>query len=312
MKAILPLFLALICIQACEVYEQVDFEPQLMVEAYMIHRNPLPEVRLSNTQPVFETYRFADAAVSDAIVEIALLKKNGEDSLSFAYRNVEPGIYQPLNRAYRAWAGNTYELRVRAGQGRLSAQTTIPRAFLSSQPILSEVVYQGTEQFDVEVTPTSSAERQTIYIFTVIASDAQQENLTPFYASIFENALEDDEDFEQNPDSVRQENLRELSVINSNIVNEANYQIQSNGRIRIRLPWIAIAFYGPNTVVANSIDDNLYDFVRSQDVQLGGSTLAPGEIQDVIMHVEGGIGIFGSMSTDTTRVLVVPNPLIQD
>lgn len=50
----------------------------------------------------------------------------------------------------------------------------------------------------------------------------------------------------------------------------------------------------------------MYDFVRSESVQLGGSTLSPGEIQNVITHVEGGLGIFGSLASDTIQTYIKP------
>jgi len=49
----------------------------------------------------------------------------------------------------------------------------------------------------------------------------------------------------------------------------------------------------------------MYDFLRSQSVQTGGSTLSPGEIQNIDYNVEGGIGIFGSMASDTIAVNIL-------
>ena len=46
--------------------------------------------------------------------------------------------------------------------------------------------------------------------------------------------------------------------------------------------------------MANAIDDNLYDFVRSQIIQQGGSTFAPGEIPNILERVNGAHGVFGS------------------
>ena len=59
-------------------------------------------------------------------------------------------------------------------------------------------------------------------------------------------------------------------------------------------------------IVPSLIDQNLYDYIRSESVQLGGSTLSPGEIQNVLTPIIGGVGIFGSMSRDTARTLILP------
>ncbi len=50
---------------------------------------------------------------------------------------------------------------------------------------------------------------------------------------------------------------------------------------------------------------NMYDFYRSRDIQGGGSTLSPGEFQNVIYNIDGGIGVFGSMASDTVLVTVL-------
>lgn len=59
-------------------------------------------------------------------------------------------------------------------------------------------------------------------------------------------------------------------------------------------PGLAISFYGPNRIIANAIDDNLYDFVRSQSIQQGGSTFSPGEIPNPLERIVGAHGVFGS------------------
>ena len=58
---------------------------------------------------------------------------------------------------------------------------------------------------------------------------------------------------------------------------------------------------------ASAVDDNLFDFIRSQSVQQGGSTLAPGEIPNVLDHIEGGTGIFGSLARVSHETFVRPN-----
>ena len=96
----------------------------------------------------------------------------------------------------------------------------------------------------------------------------------------------------------------DLRITESPIINEGNYEINENGTITVKLPWLAVAFFGPNRLTANALDDNMFDFIRSQTVQQGGSTLAPGEIPNVIDRVEGGTGIFGSLARSSYEVLI--------
>jgi len=160
--------------------------------------------------------------------------------------------------------------------------------------ILSEIepsyVYQSENQLEILLTATESNARQNIYVFNAIAREASLENLTPFYLDAVEN---------------REASLSEFLNNSSGLINEGNFDILEDQTIRLRFPWIGVAFFGENIVVTNSVDQNLADLVRSEELQLGGSTLPPGEIPNLIYNVEGGIGVFGSISTDTvvTRFL---------
>jgi hypothetical protein len=95
-----------------------------------------------------------------------------------------------------------------------------------------------------------------------------------------------------------------LRITNSPIINEGNYDINQDGTLTIRLPWIAVAFFGENRLTASALDDNLYDFIRTQTVQQGGSTLSPGEIPNVIERIEGGTGVFGSFARSSYVVRI--------
>ena len=87
-------------------------------------------------------------------------------------------------------------------------------------------------------------------------------------------------------------------------MNESNFEISPDSSVILQYPWLAVAFFEENQIVANIIDDNIYDFVRSQSVQLGGSTLSPGEIPNILYNIEGGIGVFGSIAADTIQTYI--------
>ena len=105
---------------------------------------------------------------------------------------------------------------------------------------------------------------------------------------IFEHAVEDDDT-----------DIDEFFNNSSGLINEGNFEINDDQTILLRFPWIGVAFFGENAVVINSVDSNLADLARSEELQLGGSTLPPGEIPNLIYNVEGGIGVFGSIASDT-------------
>lgn len=291
---LLLLISGILIITACNDYPQGDYEEFYVVESYLVAGRALQQVRLSTTAPAFEFYSFENTAVQGATVVIRLLEENGTgiDS-TFTFGMSQPGIYVP-NSLHRVLPSRTYRLEILTQENEeISATTIVPGAFTVVGGILDTLVYQSTEQLEVTLSESSYPGRQNVYIFNTLAVNPDPDNLTPLYADFYD----DDEDL-----------LEEFSNTASGLLNEGNFDVNPDGSITVRYPWIAVAFYGDNDIVASTVDDNIFDYVRSEDVQLGGSTLSPGEIQNVITHVEGGIGLFGAMASDTIRTFIRRNP----
>lgn len=280
-----------VSVSGCDPYSQDDYEQKYVVQAYLVANEPLPQVRLSTTSPIDATYRFEDVAVSGASVEIWLLDEQGGREETYVYDMTAPGVYSPRASAVDVKPLRTYELHAQVGSDpEITAKTLVPDQFDVLGTSEPSVKYQGSEQFQVDITRSNYPGRQNIYVFSITTLDPENAELTPFYADLFD----DEEDRE------------ELYVNQSGIVFEGNYDIDPvRNSLQIKLPWIALAFYGPNRITANVIDDALYDFLRTRDVQLGGSTLSPGEINNVLSNVNNGIGIFGSFARSSVDIVVV-------
>lgn len=291
MKRSISLLLAIFvtCV-SCELYEQDEYEEHYVVESYLVSGDELPQVRLSKTTSIDETYNFDDAAVRDASVEIRLLDDDSTVTETYTYHEWtvnQPGFYKPVPEA-RIQPERLYQLHITHEGNEITSTTFVPGDFETVNELNNRYVYQSDEQVEIETTPSAYiTDRQSYYIFTVNAVNPGRGDLTPFYLDLIKNQDAEPEDFYIN---------------SSGIINEKNYNQNENGTITLKVPWLAIAYFGDNDIIANAIDDNMYDFLRSQDVQTGGTTLSPGEIQNVQYNVNGGIGIFGSMSSDTNRV----------
>lgn len=289
------LLIFVIACTGCELYKQDEYEEYYVVESYLVAGDELPRVRLSKTMPVDESYNFNEAAVTNAAVAIRVLDSDSNTVAVFPYRSGSvnrPGIYQPSVKA-TVQSQQLYELYILHEGNEISATTYVPGNFetVNENELQDSYVYQSEEQIEIETTPsTYITDRQSYYIFTVNTVNLLREDLTPFYRDLVENQDGELEDFRIN---------------SSGIINEENYDRNENDTITLRVPWLAIAYFGQNDIIANAIDDNMYDFLRSQDVQTGGSTLSPGEIQNIEYNVNGGIGIFGSLASDTNRVEIV-------
>lgn len=262
-------------------------ESEIVVEGYLRAQALLPDVRVSRTVDVDDQYDPAANAVRGAAVAVERLGEDSSVVETVPYEEESPpGRYVP-SRASVVEPEATYRLRVQTTDGAVvTATTTVPDSIELVEVENEEATYQSEAQpaFTIEP-PRSVTGRQNVYTFTTTSlldfegspDTTLRASLTPFYADGFDP--EDD-------------TLASLRVTSSGLLNEGNFQRNDDGTITVDLPWIAVAFYGPNEVAVNVVDDNYYDLLRSEQAQQGG--FAPGEIPNVIDHVEGGTGIFGS------------------
>lgn len=286
------LALMILNLNGCDPYEQNDFEERYVVEAYLIAENSLPPVQVSTTLPVDQVYTFENAAVDSAEVTISRIGEDGEIEQQTHYHQPDTGrsgFYYPRETEDQIVEPITeYRLTVQpknAGDP-ITARTFVPDTFSVQETVQDSVVYQSQRQLKTVISPVRTPfQNQAHFIFTILAGEPLYSNLTPFYKS----QVDDGDDTE----------LSDFVKNNSGILNEGNFDKNPDGSISLNLPWLGFAFYGENATVTSSIDKNIYDYRRSQSVQTGSNTLSPGQIQNVIYHVENGIGVFGSMSSDT-------------
>jgi hypothetical protein len=274
---------------ACDPYQQDDYIEQVVVQSWLIADEPLPMVKLSRTIPIEEVYSFDRAAISNAQVEVRLLSASGQVERTYMYAVGQPGIYAPIQGNVLVEPLRRYELLVRiAGKPDVMAQTLVPGRFQTVSQNNTRIKYQSTEQLELEVTRSLYPGRQNYYVFTIETLDPENAELTPFYADILDA------------------NQRKDVYLNqSGILFEANTELNPvTNTLKFRLPWIGVAFYGPTRITTNAIDDAMYNFIRTKDVQLGGSTLSPGEINNVATNVSNGIGVFGSYARSSIEVII--------
>lgn len=280
---------------SCDSVDPGDFEPEYLVESYQVALEPIKPVRLSRTAGVNETYDFAALAVSGADMSILLLDAEGGVEEAYALREsrVEKGVYEATSSAL-VLPTRTYRLEISFpdNSDQVTAMTTVPDTFQVVQMSADTVVYQGPDQLELKLTRSTYPGRQTVFIFTTEALEPSSGNLTPFARRLYDDG------------EVGIEDLRKSTAPP---LNEGNYDVNPDGTLSIWMPWLMVSFYGRQLTTANAIDDNLYDFTRSWQVQQGGSTLAPGEIPNIIDHVEGGTGLFASYATTTVAFYVREN-----
>lgn len=287
------IFIIAVIATGCDLYEQDDYQEYYVVESYLIANSMLPDLLLSKTVPIDEKYNFEDPVVNDADVEVRLLNADSTVAERYSYIQRENGTYAPAVLD-TVKPERLYQLYISLPNGdRIEAKTYVPGDFetVNKNLIPDEYEYQGNQQIQLRTTPSSYiTDRQTYYIFTVNAVSPDSSKLTPFYRDLVID---------------QENNIENFTINSSGIINEKNYERNADNTITLDVPWLSIAFYDTNKVITNAIDDNMYDFVRTQNAQSGGTSLSPGEIQNIRYHVNGGIGIFGSMSSDTLQVRIL-------
>lgn len=303
MRRLAPLLL-LFAVAGCDsLGGDAGFTPEVVVESYQLAGRPFEPVRLSRTAPVDRLYNAEEQAIRDARVAVVLLRADGteEARFPFALSNGADGRYDAVGAGGVVLPLRRYRLEADVpGFGRVTSETVVPDTFRIVSANADSLTYQGAQQFIFRVTRSAYPGRKTFYNFTTetLLDEPAVTDATPFIRSFLDQnndgRVDDDVDFD----------LEDLRISGSPLLNEANYIENADGTISIRLPWIAVVFYGPNRIAANAVDDNLYDFVRSQSVQQGGSTLSPGEIPNVLDRVENGRGLFGSYARVERRVFV--------
>ena len=295
---------AVVCLSAglaaCDSVETGTTGADYVVESILVSGEPLPPVRLSRTAAINSAYDFDRLAVTGAAVSIDLLGASGSAHSTTPYAELpdSAGVYVPSDTSAAALPLGTYRLSIRipATGETISGITTVPDTFTVIAGTRRTAVYQSTEQLELTMTRSrSSARSETYFIVITEALDPDPQRLTPLAADILENEV-GDADFES------------LVVSASPIFNEENYDVNPDGSLSVRYPWIGINFYGPNRIGINALDENAYDFFRSQSVQQGGSTLSPGEIPNPLENIEGAHGIFGSYAQAYYDLLVLPPP----
>lgn len=273
---------------SCDLYKQDVFVEQYVVDSYLISGETLSELRLSKSGIISETFDLDKNGVNGAIVTIREHDLQGNLTWTEVYNSLGNGLYAPNDPDLIAKPRHRYDLEILTPDGNtIRANTVVPDTFSVLSLNATELPYQGLEQFTLELTPSFNPKRQSYYIFSTRTLDPDNAELVPLYA----NFAGDDgrEDF---------------FVVSSGLLNESNTQRTGAGVVELVFPWIGVAFYGPNRVSAAAVDDAMYNFVRSADVQFGGGTQSPGEIENVISNIDGGIGIFGSYAIISVDVMV--------
>ena len=279
--------------------EAVDL---LVIDAVLIVGEPLPALRLSRSLAPDEPYTRESSDERGASIFVT----DGEDrEIPYVGWESEYGYYYvpAASPVPVVQPSTTYDLRVVSERGEVLTATT-----LTPEPL-------AVSRW-VAIDPATNTEDRELKTFADLGEGVYDapENQIP-YASVIVDAQLDDSGTEGFQIALFSLDEGSPPVIDPPFFEEEDFEdlernvsspllLAEEGSIR--LPWFAIYFEGRHKYKVFSVDLNWYDYLRTtrQDGGGFGGTFGEG-FESPIFHVEGGIGLFGSASVDSTGFTVL-------
>ncbi len=277
----------------------------LVLDATLIVDRPLPAIFVRRSIAIDQPYSQAAAAVTGATVEI----ETPQGSVFYSDDPDSAGRYLPPADSPIVRASTRYRLRVDSADRHASAETVTPEKIEITEALLLD---------EVTLEPV-----RTLLTFAAAGWEelfGAPENQIPYLEGLPELRFDQVEvpayQVGVLPLDPEAEPVIDLSFLDEETLEEVYEQARSGAESppmiiedgRLKMPWFAIVFGGPHLVKLFAVDENWFDYIRSNGVDTdnrwGG--LAGDAFERPIFHVEGGIGLFGSASVDSLGLVILP------
>ena len=271
-----------------------------VVDALLVVGQPFGDIYLSETVAPNQPFSRENAGVFGATVTV----EGGGSVVSFASDADLAGRYVSQSTDV-VLPSTTYRFTATLPDGRaMSAATTTPAHIDVSEWVLLDdagSVLQTLATFEEAAdTVYYEPENQLIYPQNILAARVTDQPTAGYQIGLVSKDIGSplliDADF------LDEEDLAEFERINSSP--PLNYEAT------LRIPWLAIYYEGRYVLRVVALDRNWFDIVRTDPSLGAGGFGFGGEAGDTstrpIFHVEGGIGVFGSVSSDSVGFYVHP------
>lgn len=293
MKKYLPVLMLFLLSISCEDYTQDDYKEYYVVESILQANESLPPVRLTTTVPINESYDYRNISnIKNAEIRIHLLSNENPERAEKVF-NYQFNDNKYLSRQqHHVLPGRTYKLEIRLPEGSepITAHTHVPEEIQIVHQSSDSISYKARNNLRLKLSGSFVNKDTLRFLINAFNKTPSKDKLTPFFKQFLEDKNND---------------IHEYNYINQHLwgmFEASEFPFDENNFMVIDYPWSEFPFYGNNIVLVNSIDGNLYDFLRSQMVQQETGRVSPGEIYNIITYVDGALGVFGSMTADTAHV----------
>ncbi len=305
MMRCLPL---LLCLAACSADRQpgslfgsAEEDSELVVDALLLVDQDLPPLFVRRSLAADIAYDRTATGVADARVRILQ-----EDRVfEYAPDTEEPGRYLPPPDPPRVEPRTEYRLEVEVGGKRLWGRTTTPDRLRVRKAVLidwetGEVLRTLKSFAEAGDGVFEAPENQLLYLEGVLEIHLEAAAAAGYQAGIFS--------LDESPEKVN-EDLDEFYDDDEDPSRNESPPLAVTEGI-VRWPWFAVYYAGRSIVKVYALDQNWFDYARTnadQQEQGGGAGgLAGDNFERPLFSVEGGMGLFGSASADSVGFVVVP------
>ena len=305
MMRCLPL---LLCLAACSADRQpgslfgsAEEDSELVVDALLLVDQDLPALFVRRSLAADIAYDRGATGVADARVRIL----QGDRAFEYAPDAEEPGRYLPPPDPPRVEPRTEYQLEVEVGGQSLWGRTTTPDRLRVRQAVLidwetGEVLRTLKSFAEAGDGVFEAPENQLLYLEGVLEIHLEAAEAAGYQAGIFS--------LDESPEKVN-EDLDEFYDDDVDPSRNESPPLAVTEGI-VRWPWFAVYYAGRSIVKVYALDQNWFDYARTnadQQQQGGGAGgLAGDNFERPLFSVEGGLGLFGSASADSVGFVVVP------
>lgn len=302
-------FAALTALTACSGERELfssENAGTLVVDATLSVDKKMPEIVLYRARSAGEPFDLTEQGETGATVRIH--QKRG----TVEYLGLHYGVYTPV-KSYNdsldvVLPETTYRLVVQTRSGDIltASTTTPPRMKVSEWVLLDDAGVTATRRLrtfaEAGDTVYSQPENQLYYSEGLLEARWDPIPTVAYQAGIY--SLDLDSSFAIDPEFLDEEDYEEFV---RNISSPPILPTETS----VRLPWFAIYFHGRYKIKIFAVDRNWYDLARSVPELAGGGGGAFGgntgdNFRKPIFNVNGGIGLFGSVSMDSVGFFVRP------
>jgi hypothetical protein len=277
----------------------------LVIDAMLVVGKPFPDVNLSRTLRPDQEFSWDGAGITGATITI----EGGGSSAVYTDFPL-PGRYiaETVTGPDEVFPGTTYRLTATLADGRvLRAVTTTPaRIDVREWVLLNDegtAVQQQLKTFTEDGdTVYSQPENQLVYPRGLLEA-----RLAPTAAAAYQigvQSLDLGSTLLIDADFLDEEDL-------DNFTRAGQSPPLDIAETNLRVPWFALYYEGRYKLRVFAMDRNWYDLARTDPVLGGGGSGGFGgatgdSTERPIFHVDGGIGLFGSMSADSVGFYINP------